>query len=402
MELLNQMSEADSLIAGYRKTRQASGWKSSTQQYGLNLLKETCAMQKELREGTWEEKLGKPFKYNERGHTRYIRPMLPKETVMQHSLCENVLLPILRPCLIHDNGASLKGKGISFTRRRLEQHLGQHYRQHGTEGYILIMDFSKYFDNLPHEGLLKAFAGKIPDPDIISLIAKLLKPYEVDVSYSDDPDIEKQLHNAIKHAEIDKSLLTGRRMMRKSMGIGASISQIAGIYYPTPMDTWCKTVMGCKHYGAYMDDRYCIHKSKEFLKKLLEGIKAIAESLGIFINEKKTQIVKLSHGFTWLKTRYSITKTGKIIRHIPHDVIVRQCRKMKKLALFVIEGKLAFEAFRKQYKDWRGDKDRYHAHRTLRNMDNLYRRLQKWITKKRPILLKSLDRTAPSRLKACP
>lgn len=394
MELLEKMSTADNLIGGYHKTAKASGWKSSTQRHGLNLLKETYAMQQELRAGTWEEKLGKPFLLNERGHMRYIRPMLPRETVMQHSLCENVLLPALRPCLIHDNGASLEGKGISFTRRRLEQHLREYYRHHGTEGYALMVDFSKYFDNLPHEGLLKAFAKKIPDPDIISLVGKLLKPYEVDISYTSDPDVEKRLHNALEHAKIDRSLLTGRRMMRKSLGIGASISQIAGIYYPTPIDTWCKTVKGCRYYDAYMDDRIIIHERKTFLKELLADIVRIAGELGIFINPRKTQIVKLSHGFTWLKVRYIITDSGKIIKRIPKSVIVRERRKLKKLAKMVVEGKVSLDAYRNQYKSWRGDKKGYNSYFTLRNMDNLFKEGLRWIMKTKPTLSKSRERAA--------
>ena len=395
MELLDKMSEADNLIAGHRKTIKASGWKSSTQKHGLNLLKETHAMQQELRTGTWEEKLGKPFPISERGHMRYIRPMLPRETVMQHSLCENVLLPILRPYLIHDNGASLKGKGISFTRRRFEQHLREYYRHYGREGYILMVDFSKYFDNLPHEGILKAFAEKISDPDIISLIAKLLKPYEVDVSYSSDPDIEKKLHNALEHSKIDRSLLTGKRMMRKSLGIGASISQIAGIYYPTPIDTWCKTVKRCRYYDAYMDDRIIIHHSKAVLKELLADIIRFAGELGIFINRRKTQIVKLSHGFTWLKVRYILSDTGRVVKRIPRSVVVRERRKLKKLAAMAADGQISLEAYRNQYKSWRGDKEQYSSYLTLRNMDNLYKECIKCITKH--TTSQSRDKKAPSR-----
>ena len=162
--------------------------------------------------------------------------------------------------------------------------------------------------------------------------------------------------------------------------IAAPIAQIAGIYLPTPIDTYCKTVKGVHCYDAYMDDRIIIHPSKAYLRELLAEIRQIAERLGIHINERKTQIVKLTHGFTFLKTKYVLTETGKIIRRIPRDVVVRQRRKMKKLAQFALEGKMALEAFCTQYKGWRGDKTRYHAHRTLISMDKLYRRLRQWIT----------------------
>ena len=127
--------------------------------------------------------------------------------------------------------------------------------------------------------------------------------------------------------------------------------------------------------GFSMDDRIIIHPDKEFLKRLLAEIKDIAKGLGIFINERKTQIIKLSHGFTFLKTKYILTRKGKIIRRIPRDVVVRERRKLKKLARFVKAGEVTPEAFRQQYKSWRGDKRRYNAYHTLRNMDKLFKEL---------------------------
>jgi hypothetical protein len=119
-----------------------------------------------------------------------------------------------------------------------------------------------------------------------------------------------------------------------------------------------------------MDDRIVIHQDKGFLKELLQEIALIASGIGIHINKRKTQIVKLSHDFTWLKTRYILTPTGKIIKKIPRDVVARERRKMKR---FARNGD--YETLEKQYKSWRGDKKRYNAYHTLKNMDKLYREL---------------------------
>ena len=48
MNAINIISSADNLIRGYRRAEKASGWKDSTQRYGLNLLKETERLQSEL------------------------------------------------------------------------------------------------------------------------------------------------------------------------------------------------------------------------------------------------------------------------------------------------------------------------------------------------------------------
>ena len=81
-----------------------------------------------------------------------------------------------------------------------------------------------------------------------------------------------------------------------------------------------------------MDDGYLIHESKDHLRQCLSGMRRICEELGITLNEKKTQIVKLSHGFTFLKAKIYLTPAGKVIKKIPRMSVTRQRRKLKKLA----------------------------------------------------------------------
>ena len=375
---MEDFTNANHLVQGYRRARKCSGWKDATQKYGLSLLKEVRALQRELREGSYRQGQGSTFRQCEQGHIRLIKALTVRDTVMQHALCDSVLVPELSRHLIHDNGASLKGKGISFTRRRFEQHLRWHFRRYGREGYLLKIDFRKYFDNIRHDVLEREIARHIEDERVMGAIRAALKANEIDVSFAEGNPIE-EVFNALEYEKMDPKAMTGQKFMAKSIGIGSPLAQISGIFLPTPIDTWCKTVKGIHCYDAYMDDRVIIHPSKEYLKGLLGEIRGIAESLGIHINERKTQIVKLSHGFTFLKTKYVLTETGKIVRRIPRDVVVRQRRKMKKLARLVIEGSFSLEAFRNQYRAWRGDKGRYHAGRTLGNMDSLYRRLERGI-----------------------
>lgn len=337
-------------------------------------------MQKELREHTYEQSSGTEFKLCEMGHLRLVKALNIRDTAMQHSLVNTCLHPALLHHMIHDNGASLKGKGISFTRRRFEQHLRWHYQRYGREGYVLKIDFRKYFDNLDHAKIRQAFARHVKDPLALWTLDQILAANEIDVSYADDGFASRPF-SSLDHEKVDKDLLTGKKMLKRSMGIGSVVSQIAGIYLPTPIDTWCKTVRGVHCYDAYMDDRIIIHPSKEFLHALLEEIKVIAKDIGVFIHGKKTQIVKLSHGFTFLKTKYILTDTGRIIRRIPRDVVVRERRKLKKLARFVAAGEMSPKAFTEQYRSWRGDKRKYNAYRTLRNMDLLYKELIVWQNK---------------------
>lgn len=144
-----------------------------------------------------------------------------------------------------------------------------------------------------------------------------------------------------------------------------------------------------------MDDRIIIHQSKEYLKNLLAEIEEIAGTLGIFINHKKTQIVKISHGFTWLKTRYYLTESGKIIKKIPKDTIVRERRKLKSLSRKIGYGEIQERTIAEQYRSWRGGKNEYQAYHTLQNMDLLYRRLENGRKSRKP---EDSNRNAKNRL----
>ena len=47
-------TNANCLVEGYFQARKVSGWKWSTQKYGLNLLKNTYEIQKSLRNDTYK------------------------------------------------------------------------------------------------------------------------------------------------------------------------------------------------------------------------------------------------------------------------------------------------------------------------------------------------------------
>jgi len=101
-------------------------------------------------------------------------------------------------------------------------------------------------------------------------------------------------------------------------------------------------------------------------------LRAICAELGIVLNEKKTQIVKLSHGFTWLKIRFFITETGKVVRKIYKRSVTRMRRKLKKLHKKYQCGKMAFEDVYTTWQSWRSYAARFNAWHTLQNMGALY------------------------------
>ena len=368
----DRLTDINALLSAVRKLEKSSGWKSSVQRITCDRLHFCTALRKSLIDGTYRPGKGFRFIVNERGCRRFIRALDPADMVLQHALCDAVLLPALTPYLIYDNGASLKGKGMAFTRARLAAHLREYQRRHGSDGWVLKIDFAKFFDNIPHDQLIQSIDAKVRDSRIRDLLSMLLAPYSADVSYT-DTDFDAVPYNSLADFETS-GLRDGSRVLRRSVGIGAPVSQIAGVWYPTPIDTYCKVVRSCRYYGRYMDDIYILHHDRGFLLSVLDGIRSQAHALGLFISERKTHISPLRQGFTFCKIRYSFTPSGRLLMRPVRETFTRERRRLKTLYQLAACGKITLTDYRDLYHSWRSGWIRFNCHKSLTSLDTLYRR----------------------------
>lgn len=370
-----EIFDGNALFEAYKRAKKGSDWKPQVQRFEMTYLLELSRIQRELQEMTYEFLPSTQFVLNERGKTRVIRGEQIQDRIVKHTLCDEVLNPAVKNFLIYDNGASLVGKGITFTRKRLLTHLRRYYAQHhSNDGYILLIDFSKYYDNIRHDILMELMKKYVTDEHSLWLLQKTVDRSKVDVSYMSDDEYENCLDilfNSLLYQEIDQRLLTGEKFMGKHLNIGDQVAQTAGIAYPIPIDNFVKIVKGVKFYGRYMDDSYAIHESKEFLEELLKGIVEIAGSLGITVNLKKTRICKLSDHWRFLQIQYSLTDTGRVIQKINPKRLTAMRRKMKKLAPKLTEKEFT-DFFRSWFKNHYKIMSRYQRN----NIETLFNQLK--------------------------
>lgn len=365
-DLFSRLLDLNNIIKAIQQTYKKSYFKESSQRIEHNLIPTALRLRDDLLNGTYQQAPTKPFIYNERGHIRVIQALTPYDITLQHLLCNEVLIPELYKYLIHDNGASIKGKGISFTRRRFEQHLRSYLKEHGTTGYILLIDFKKFFDNIDHELLYQSFKTKLQDDRILNLVKSILKANEVDISFNHD--LENQIFNSLEYSKIPNRLKTKQYYMRKSLGIGSPISQVAGVFYPTPIDTYCKYVRRCKYYARYMDDIYIIHHDKQELQDILQGIIEQVNKLKITVNLAKTHIQPITKEFVYLKTKYLIKPNGKILKRIHPTTLNRERRKLRLLARKHIPKQVLIN----QFKSWIGDKSFYKSNKSIKRISTYF------------------------------
>ncbi len=329
-------------------------YKASVQRFMLRRLINVAAINKKL---VYHKDVRKGFicfPLMERGKLRKIMSVHFAERVPQKSLNQNALVPVITRSLIYDNSASLKGKGTGFALKRLTKHLCRHYKRYGNQGYVLQVDIKDYFGSIDHSAAKQNINNAFDDKGIIWLSELFIDAYyEYNLKVKKLP--EEQAH--------------------KGLGLGSEINQTIAVSYLNPLDHYIKEVLGIKCYGRYMDDFYLIHPDKGYLKHCLAEIRRICANLKLDISDKKTGIIKLSHGFTFLKTKIYLTDTGKIIKKPCHDAVARERRKLKKQKKLLDAGVMTFDDIRCSYNSWRGSMKYKNARKTVYTMDVLFNSL---------------------------
>lgn len=335
----DRIISCDALANGCKESQKGVTWKASVQRYTMNMLRNTIGLHKDLVAGKDVSQGFIEFELCERGKMRHIKSVHFKERVVQRSLCDNALVPVLKNSLIYDNGASIKDKGIHFALNRVKEHLHRYYRENGysNQGYVLMVDFSKYFDSIQHQPVFDKLERAFTDQRIVDLCKSFIRPFG-----------------------------------EKSMGIGSQISQIVAVSYPDSIDHFIKQELGIKYYARYMDDSYLIHSDKAYLQHCRDILIEKYAELGITVNRKKTQIIKLPHGFTFLKARYILTDTGKVLMKPCKASLTRMRRKLKKFKALLDEHKMTLDDIRLSYMCWRGYISHTDCYHSVQNMDRLF------------------------------
>lgn len=315
-------------------------WKPSVQMFEVNTLQWAAELHGQLLSHTYKSKGFYKFWLLERGKIRHIQSVHISERCVQKAINTYGVKPIVEPMLIYDNSASRENKGTEFAIKRLRKHLASHYRRHGKQGGVLTIDFHDYFNSIPHDKLYAMLDKCIKDAELLESVK-----YFIDCFGS-----------------------TG-------LGLGSELSQIAAIFYLNSLDHYIKERLHIKGYARYMDDAYLIHSDIDYLKCCLSEIKRISKELGLELNPK-TRITRLDKGsFIFLKRRFSITDTGKVVTRLKRSNVTKRRQTMKRQKKLVDEGRADIDSVRQSYQSWRGYATKWNSRKTVFNTDKLYKEL---------------------------
>lgn len=317
------------------------GWKTAPQKVRNAPISTIAALYKKLHAGKYKSRGFYCFTRIERGKERHIKSVHITERIVQSCFCQFSLVPMLTGSLIYDNGACIKGKGIDFAKDRMARHLHEYYRKTGSnKGWALVTDFHSYFDLIDHAKVEEIILLYYTDGRLIALYMHFVHNFGV-----------------------------------RGLGLGSEISQITALRYPAEIDMLMTNAPDIEHYKRYMDDGNAISERSERLKECLTLFAAKCADYKIELNEKKTQIVKLSRGIPFLKLRYVLTSTGKVLRLPVKDSEKQMRKRLKKFAAKVERGEMTEEDCILSYGSWKSHYRHANAHYRLRRTDRLFTRL---------------------------
>lgn len=326
------VADFNNLHKAYKKAKCGKKFNSSTAKFSSMSLEGIWTLKEQLENQTYQMAPYNEFEIYE-PKKRVIKSCSFKDKVVQHSLCDNILLPELENVFITDNYAGQIGKGTLFGLDRLKKHMIDFYNSYGQNGWILKCDIKKYFYSIDHE-ILK---------DI------------VDYYFTDDYLIW------LNHLFIDSDESPG-------LPLGNQVAQVYALLMLHLVDSLIVGEQGFKHYGRYMDDFFIIHHDKAYLQECLKEINTLVLSLGLELNGK-TQIIPFKHGIKFLGFHHYISSDGKYIRKINGENKRRIKKKLRKWATAVKDGKMTEKKFYEKYGAWKNHASHGNCIKLCHSMD---------------------------------
>lgn len=333
-----KLIDFENLYKSYQVSLKGKGKKQSAIRFNVLALENLCVMKRQLIDHTY--KLGK---YNEfivtEPKRRTIKSGSFRDKVLQHCLCDYVLLPKMKDVFIVDNYAGQVGKGTLFGLDRLAENLLTFYKKHGCKGYILKCDITKFFYSINHDMMKKCVKKYFPDEDI-QWVCNL---------FIDSTDGD-------------------------GLPLGNQCSQVFALMYLNGLDHFITEKLQCKYYGRYMDDFYLLSDNKKYLQYCLAQIKSFLSKLYLTLNDK-TEIVPMKKGIRFLGFHSYLTKEGKVIRKLTGDNKRQIKKRLRKNAKLVKEDRMTQKEFNEKYQSWKNHASHGNCYKLLRSMDEFVRLL---------------------------
>lgn len=313
------LTDIDYLYKAFKKSQTRRSYTVSSVMFEENVFKNLRDIQKEIKDRTYQVSGYTEFEVTI-PKRRTIKACKFKDKVVQHVLCDNILVPMLPGICITDNYAGQQEKGTGMARKCLIEKIKNFEFTTGQKGYIYRGDIHKYYYNINH--------GKAKD------IMEYHFPAET--HWLIDEFIDSTSDNTAGDA---------------GLALGNQINTIVSCLYLDGFDKFITGELGIKYYGRYADDFYLLHESKEYLKYCAVCIQEYLATLGLELNPK-SQIIPFKNGVSFVGFHYWV-KEGKVRIQIDNGKKRAYRRKFNRMRKKVERGEMTLSTLLRSYRSWK-------------------------------------------------
>jgi len=271
--LYSQIYDWENLLFAYKQARRGKSYSSSFLLFKEYHLRNLRILQEELTQGTWKPDTQLQFEISD-PKKRIISCQSFRDRVVHHALIQ-VIGSILDEALMPQVFACRVGLGNHRCVKRLQQLM-----RRNPQGWILHVDFSKFFPTMPQDLVLLHIGKKITCQKTLELIKNILSVQDFGVP------------------------------------IGALTSQIFSNFWGGKLDRFVAGESS-GDFVRYMDDMAIVVKSRQEGKRLKEKIdKFVSEEMKQKIG--KWGIFPVKQGVTFcgfrIRTRFKLIKKQSMVR----------------------------------------------------------------------------------------
>lgn len=187
-----------------------------------------------------------------------------------------------------------KGKGQLYGINQLKEDIRECSDGYTSDCYIMKLDLKGFFMSINKVLLadmidrfvLKHYTGE--DVEDLRFLCRAVIMHE--------PQKDCERHSPAEYWDYlpaNKSLFTNGE--GRGVAIGNLFAQLFANFLLNSLD-WYIDELGIPHHGRYVDDFYCIHRSKKKLLAAVQPIRDKLASLGLVLNEKKFYLQHYTKG----------------------------------------------------------------------------------------------------------
>lgn len=329
-EIYNKSIRLDEISKGGRKCCVGVGNKPAAQAWKTENIEKCEALQYKIQSGHYKPGYGAPFKIYE-PKERDILPPLFRDRVWQNTMCRNGVYDDLTKRLIYDCGACRKNMGTEFSLCRMVAALERFYRKYGdNHGIARHLDIRKYFPSTPEFESIETIHKYVHDDVIVGFLEDIFHGFK-----------DERPVNVVRADKFGK----------RGTGLGSPISQLVQLALLTELDQMMVRDKSIDSYQRTMDDIVFLARDKKSADAAEKKIRDYIENLGFQMTDKGGNN-KLSNGFFYLKKKFILTDTGKVLVIPQRQKFEKERRTLKKHKEQLDAGKMTMQDIHSRYECW--------------------------------------------------